>query len=360
MSLNVTQPEINLREKFVENKQRLGIKGKEILESDTVEEARNTFSAGRKNIVINGGFDIWQRGTVFDVYIGYSADRWYSWNNAKIERTLTDDDRLVSKYAMKVTKDNAFATSPYSVNTHIERFRNFIDDDFTLSYWIRSNKRTSSGTPIMYVSSNAGSVGNTTISVGRIDAKELFATPEWVKKTVSFHIPDYTVAEIDEDAFLNLYITPSLDTSSHALQENDWIELADVQLERGTNATEFERRSVGSELALCERYFQKSYDYDVDPGSISNNGMLIEFGSGTGRNNSTLTTGAVFKRPMLTAPTIRLYSSVSGAVGVIWNSSDKVSTALYIGKNKFGRITINGGSTSSHAAFHYTATAELA
>jgi hypothetical protein len=47
-----------------------------------------------------------------------------------------------------------------------------------------------------------------------------------------------------------------------------------VQLEAGTVATPFERRSYGAELALCQRYYEKSYNTDVVPGTNTKNGAL--------------------------------------------------------------------------------------
>jgi hypothetical protein len=45
--------------------------------------------------------------------------------------------------------------------------------------------------------------------------------------------------------------------SSDALAQNATLDLSAVQIERGATATPFEPRPVGTELALCQRYFER-------------------------------------------------------------------------------------------------------
>jgi hypothetical protein len=60
--------------------------------------------------------------------------------------------------------------------------------------------------------------------------------------------------------------------TGHWTLPNIPIAAVEVQLEQGTVSTPFERRSYGAELALCQRYFCKTFDQGVAPaqaGSIS-------------------------------------------------------------------------------------------
>ena len=80
MTVRVTKPEFNLREKISELDNPTGLKGSELMRSETPQEARDLIGAGRKNLLINGDMRIDQRsngsattpsGTSFT-----SVDRW--------------------------------------------------------------------------------------------------------------------------------------------------------------------------------------------------------------------------------------------------------------------------------------------
>jgi hypothetical protein len=44
-----------------------------------------------------------------------------------------------------------------------------------------------------------------------------------------------------------------------------YFEIANVQLEKGPFATDYEGRFVGEELTMCERYYETSYPLNVAP-----------------------------------------------------------------------------------------------
>ena len=82
MTIKVTKPAINVIEKLNELKQDTGLKGQELMRADTITEARTAIGAGRKNMFINGGMDVWQRGDSFSgIASGENkvADRWRSY-----------------------------------------------------------------------------------------------------------------------------------------------------------------------------------------------------------------------------------------------------------------------------------------
>ena len=98
MVVRVAKPAFNLRDKLSELDKPVGLKGSELMRSDTVQDARDLVSAGRKNLIINGGFDIWQRATdsgsnTDDGYL--SADRWkHASSGATKQVTLTNKESV--------------------------------------------------------------------------------------------------------------------------------------------------------------------------------------------------------------------------------------------------------------------------
>ena len=81
MTVRVSKPEFNLREKLSELDKPSGLKGNELLRSDTTQEARDLVSAGRRNLVINGAMNLAQRGTSSTTAGMYTVDRFtYAWS----------------------------------------------------------------------------------------------------------------------------------------------------------------------------------------------------------------------------------------------------------------------------------------
>jgi len=73
MAVKFTKPEINVREKLAELDKPSGIAGEAMLRADTVAEQQALIGVGRRNMIINGDFQVWQRGTSFSS--GFTADR---------------------------------------------------------------------------------------------------------------------------------------------------------------------------------------------------------------------------------------------------------------------------------------------
>jgi hypothetical protein len=96
------------------------------------------------------------------------------------------------------------------------------------------------------------------------------------------------------------------------------LNLAQVQLEAGSNASPFQKRSFAEEHALCCRYYQKSFNYSVAP--VQNSGSTVG-----ALSSQAITAGATTNRmftafpvAMRVAPAMTFYNpSAANAFAVI-------------------------------------------
>ena len=72
MTVKLTKPEINVREKLAELDKPSGIAGEAMLRAETPQEQFNLIGAGRRNLLINGGFDVWQPLIQNGIILGWS------------------------------------------------------------------------------------------------------------------------------------------------------------------------------------------------------------------------------------------------------------------------------------------------
>jgi hypothetical protein len=132
-----------------------------------------------------------------------------------------------------------------------------------------------------------------------------------------------------------------------------------VQMELGATATAFEHRTYGEELALCQRYYQKTYNSDVNPGTVTNVGSQITRAHASS-NVYYVELQRNTKVTMRTTPTVTPYST-NGASGKVKGSSDITVIAINDeGENSFGYPQLASGvSAADDVRCHYVATAEL-
>jgi hypothetical protein len=101
-----------------------------------------------------------------------------------------------------------------------------------------------------------------------------------------------------------------------------------VQLEVGSTATSFDYRPYGTELALCQRYFEKSYDTATTPATVTLVGSVNTVAGAASSNRPFwFNPFLVAKR---TAPTITIYGANSGGSGKVAGPSGAEYTATTI------------------------------
>ena len=299
MTVRVSKQPINLREKLSELERPIGLKGSELMGAETAQEARDLVSAGRRNMIINGAMLISQRhSSAQSIPSGsqpYFIDRFSNRNNtdgnASVSHSAEAPNGFYRSMRIEVTSpDTSLAVNQYlRFQQYIEGHNIFCDwgkgntDHLTLSFWVRSSL------PGIYSASlEDGDALPLHIKEYQIDNADT-----WEYKTLTFPPPPTgTFSTAGAGTGMRLTMVQSSGTQNQS-SPNNWktgsyyhastrqvdftkqtgnFYITGIQLEKGKNATDFEHRPYGEELALCERYFEIS-----EPGgrfySIRNDGI---------------------------------------------------------------------------------------
>ena len=140
-------------------------------------------------------------------------------------------------------------------------------------------------------------------------------------------------------------------------------DITGIQFEVGDTATPFEYRSYAEELLRCQRYYQKSYDHSVVPGTAT----YIGCSRGESINANTIDICPRFKVDMRVTPTVQIYSPTDGAAGNCYydhaTNANRTAVAANVGLSGFGSLHRSAGDLAhnghQHASCQWTASAEL-
>lgn len=331
MALRASKPSFNVREKLTELGRRFGLKGSELAAAETVQDARDIIGAGRRNLCINGNFKCWQRGTSIaagatgnssNTYKYVTADRWqtYFYNSyARQDVVLPNGEKV---YALRET---------FNVTRNF--FAHIIEDggriwnqggDITISFWARtSGKTTGVSLGFYWYDDWAGSAYTHDTPRKNI----IIEGSEWKHYSVTKKLSP----NANNRANLAIEFDNNAYGSWSQLTSGEWWEFANVQIEKGKVATEFEQRSVGEELALCERYFQ-----------LLSGGNEQIIGTGFIYSASAAYVVSHFRTTMRDTPTI--FSTLSGGARLRINAG---LADVNTGSNP----TINASISSTNAVF---------
>ena len=136
-----------------------------------------------------------------------------------------------------------------------------------------------------------------------------------------------------------------------------------VQLEKGSTATSFDYRPYGTELSLCQRYYEKSYDIGIAPGTAGTNGLQEHYGSCDQSGYSQAF--RVFEVSKRATPTMSFWNYDGSAGNVYYSRSGVGTTAASATANRVGTqsccVYANTGGTwvATIMNYHYSANAEL-
>jgi hypothetical protein len=217
------------------------------------------------NAIINGGMDIWQRGTTFTnpANNAFTADRWFysrggsDPTSASVTRqSFTANELNVIGFGDAQFYRRTTVTTPGSVTRvssaqRIEDVRSFAGQTVTLSFWAKADStRALAG---LYLIQAFGSGGSGDVASDNLSTSLNSITTTWQRFTVTYTFPSIAGKTIGDGSSLLLRIDQSVSAGSV-------LDLWGVQLEAGTVANDFRRNanSLQGELAACQRYYYRS------------------------------------------------------------------------------------------------------
>lgn len=248
MPIRISKPPVNIREKLAELERPIGVNGAALMATSTPQEAFSLIGAGRRNLLINGDFKVSQRGDYSSAtsasHSTYYLDRWktdiYAVTATIQRQTVTLPDGTQT-YSAKMAATSTVANSYLQLQQHVEVFPYMQGRTVTMSAWVRSNRRVR-----LRMESSAESYDSLSVHSGN-------GGWEYMTQTLTLGTSLSTLK------FGVILWNSSGGTTGTATGANitsgDYLEFANYQVEFGKIATPFEQRSVGEELALCQRYY---------------------------------------------------------------------------------------------------------
>jgi len=233
-----------------------------------------------RNLIINGAMQVFQRGTSFSGNSAYNADRWKVDNNSGGGGQSTDaPDGFTYSLKIDTSSGNAALRQAIELPAAGEGgvFRS--GQKFTLSFYIKSDN---AGEAINIFAASGTNVDATTTAQVNDTSTGLTTATSWTRYTYTFTSNNVG----GSDTCYN--IVPYVTTPSGAVY---W---TGFQLELGTEATPFEHRSFGDELARCQRY-----TYVVKGDDDDHTGYI-----GYSETTSTARFGVLYPVPMRAAPAL--------------------------------------------------------
>jgi len=281
-----------------------------------------TNPVGFRNRIINGDMRIWQRGTSGFTTTNsgtFVADRMYMFSGVSTTSTasqVTSTTLSGFPFATRIQRSSGNTGTNdilYFQAIETSNCQDLAGRTISVSFYARagSDYSAASSNLLALVATGSGSdqgidswIASTWTSSLTSTIGTAVLTTSWQRFSYSYTVPAGT------NEIILAFNSPRTGTAG----ANDYFDITGIQLEAGSNATDFERRPIGTELALCQRYFYRYATANADFQEIANR---------TGLTTAYISINT--PEPMRTTPTAVLGSAPLGRV-VGYNSTFGATT----------------------------------
>ena len=350
-------------------------------------------SMGFRNRIINGDMRIDQRNAGASVSFaasssGYTVDRMQLSNVTDgawtAQRSTTTATGFTNSLLLTVTTADASlgATQFASVQQLVEGF-NVADlgwgtanaQTVTLSFWVRSsltgtfggafvNSAQNRSYPFTYTINSANTFEYKTVTVAG-DTSGTWLTDNGIGVRIYFGLGVGATYSGTSGAWAGSLLISATGATSVVGTNGATFYITGVQLEAGSVATPFERRAYGTELALCQRYYEKSYNQATVPGTATGDGYslgCVNSNASTTYYSVNIDKFAVVKRA---APTMRFWDIAgninrvsSYTLGGLVRTDNSNSVLSYSGFQQ-NAVMIDTRNAATMAGYQWDASIEL-
>ena len=291
----------------------------------------NNFAAG-KNAIINGAFNVWQRGTSFTCAANtatYTADRFFV-NRDGTGATVTVSQQAFTPgtapvagyegtYFYRYAQSVAGSGATYGLLgvQRIEDCRTYAGTTVTWSFWAKADSARNINLEVVQ---NFGTGGSAT--TGNFIASPTQAlTTSWVRYSVQVPISSVAGKTIGANSYISFTF---LDASLNATKTVDtwgW------QVEAGSVATAFQTATgtLQGELTACQRYYYRQ----------TGSSPYSRFGQGPAASSTSLGVNVFFPVTMRTYPS---------------STIDYANLAVYDGTNIIAVTSVSMGQAAQQSA----------
>ena len=298
-----------------------------------------------KNAIINGGMDIWQRGTTFNSSAGYTADRWVVFTTAGTVNVTRSTDVPTSPYFTYSLQMAGVSSSGDILRGRMEAAQTTVlaGQTVTLSIYAKS----SAGSAAFKWNTQVPSVTDNFTTVVEDQSGTFSASPSgsWTRYTATFTVSVNAVRGYE----LRIFRDSSASSNTTLI--------TGVQLQLGSVATAFSRAgsTIGGELIACQRYYTKSYNQSVVPGTADTQGKIRTY---SGAESTGALGVTIYIPPMRTAPTVTSYDDL-GASGKCFKGGNGATATVGSVSNTSLEVVCLDATNTREFYFYFTASAEL-
>ena len=337
-----------------------------------------------KNYWINGCLSFWQRGDSFTniASSAYFADRFMFGKSGSATVNVTKSSSIPTLSESKFPFSNSVQFTVGTAQTSLAASDQYVfghlleglivspiyGRKITISFLVKSSVLGTYAMSLRNLAGNRSYVA--TYTINQINTYE--------RKSITLTHDSLGVWDKTSDIGIRLFLTLAMGTTYQAPQLNTWLDgnylshasctngvatagatfnFTGFQLEEGTEPSNFERAGGNyiNELALCQRYYKKSYPFGTAPGTATTIGCMYFTSSSTGGLRTYVSIGS----EMRAIPTVTIYNPTTGAAGSIDRSGTAVAASGdSAGTNSFNMTTGATLDNYTHLG-HYTANAEL-